>query len=1845
MKNSYSFFLIALVTAVALGVAAPHAVFAVNSGIDPAVEELKKELVDFQKEVLLLRNATAGGKPVPPASLQRFRDKVNLFRKRVTDLKSKIRGSASGATPLVPESAKPLPQAADESDASLVAVPSPKRPAQLPKPLKDVEVANAAKKGDAGEQVKKVQSFLKEFPEIYPNGLATGYYGDQTEKAVKKFQEKVGIKQSGEVDDKTKEVLNLLLVAGEKKKPPKITDVTPSTGSAGITVTLTGKGFTPENNSIMMRGKIVAAGLQSYDNNTQIDFILTSDTPCSAGSKKACPMKVVNANGISNAKPFKLTEFLLTPPGVATTTPSVPPPPAPTPPPPPPVPVDTTAPVRSNGLPSGELAYGTKSATLSLATDKNATCKYATAAGIAYSSMTLQFATTGGLSHSSNLTGLEDGKSYNYYVRCTDSAGNANTDDFVIAFSTASPPKPVITSLSPAKGSPGVSVTILGSAFTATGNSVNFAGTAAATNVSSTDGKTLAFNVPSGTTCQIGHTCAVSVMNINGTSNESSFLMTQAITPVRVVFPNGGENLVQGVDFRLSWTGGTDRVDVVLVEETAVDGQDPSEFIVGWIATSTKPNSTVTWNVKTVCSADGSVCANVAPGKYKIMALSEDEIGALTIWDDLANLPGNWDLSNSAFTVSPSATLTVVVPNGGEVGSKNSAFIVCWATIDLKSKAVKIELLKNGISYRTINSYYPQPSGTGAFITNWTIPDDVPEGADYQVKVSDVALPAQNDTSDKPFSIVAATSAIKVYQPYSSTIWYSGFDGPVQWYGANITSKTAHINLWKGGFFYRNLASNVLQSYYPGGASYTTGYFWRKVAIPADLPNGSDYAVEIADAGDPSIRGFSSPFVVVQYPSYMTVKGKMVDYLNKTPVVSNIQTWDGSYYWYNAPTNSNGEFSMVATTSDILLSRGHSFWAYPAGYDYKYWSIRSNTWGLYAYVQVFPFIGPSRSFPVSSGEVDLGGLPFWPFVDSGSAISDIPIRSSINYRSPDTGQSTFNIWYYRNFTNSQYLWKAIPQALDVWARIEDKPGNVYYSPMLNLPAAPRVLSKTLSLFNQTPQWEPYTISAYAYYYPSLLKVGTPLSYGYAYAYGGVAPYAWSVLSGALPPGINLNSSTGAISGSSTQAGVFDSVLRVRDANNVNGVVPQLRFDIRTAEGAEVSLIKVLDPQARVEMYPGGAYAISWDSFGITGKSVVFDLYKGGSFLRKIAGFAQSAEAGRYYYYWQIPQDLAGGNDYSIRISDLNNSATYGESDVFLIQEKQNANWSDGGNVKYSPSLSFQHATSTNPSVQYRLYEQRPSQTSWALAGTFTGLKCYQWTPSGKWQLYLGCYSWYPNPSWSLQYQTYAPASEFPTGEYAYEFREVDNAGNETLLTHWKLRALETTSITSPTSVDSPLTSASLAPTIRWSVPKDWPTTLEKPYRVNIQEAFTGKSIHSMWGLTAPSDTAGFRTYDGPALDPTKKYTATVTYRRSLIDPTTARYTEYISMSSGAATFWFDQYVPPPPVSISTESLPAGMILTSYNAALTATGGITPYKWSMVSGTTTLPQGFTLDSYGRIYGWPSQQGIFKFTVGVTDALGGTATKDLSIEIKPDTGAYWSGGSGTNPLYSQYVRFGYTNGKPADVSVFKLYQKTPGETSFKAAGTFSGITETCGANFIPTDSLWRLYFACGTSYRYWHAQLKSSYAASFFPVGEYDYYVAAVGGDGQEASITPILKQFALDRTKIVSPTEAQSPIAFSTPKFEWTVAQTNWPSGVSQPYFGISVYPEGSYSSVYYKGVYGKVGVPTASYVYDGATPLDPAKKYIVNIQNYGQTTLDSASLTKTSYISMLDAVTRFWIGQ
>ena len=97
--------------------------------------------------------------------------------------------------------------------------------------------------------------------------------------------------------------------------------------------------------------------------------------------------------------------------------------------------VTKDAPVRSAGKPNAALAEGTTEVEISLETEDVATCRYSTLVGQSYETMSETFSTTGGRTHSRLITGLTDQTLYKYYVRCQDSDGETNSDDFLIFFS------------------------------------------------------------------------------------------------------------------------------------------------------------------------------------------------------------------------------------------------------------------------------------------------------------------------------------------------------------------------------------------------------------------------------------------------------------------------------------------------------------------------------------------------------------------------------------------------------------------------------------------------------------------------------------------------------------------------------------------------------------------------------------------------------------------------------------------------------------------------------------------------------------------------------------------------------------------------------------------------------------------------------------------------------------------------------------------------------------------------------------------------------------------------------------------------------------------------------------------------------------------------------------------------------------------------------------------------------------------------------------------------------------------------------------------------------------------
>ncbi len=115
---------------------------------------------------------------------------------------------------------------------------------------------------------------------------------------------------------------------------------------------------------------------------------------------------------------------------------------------------------------------------------------------------------------------------------------------------------------------------------------------------------------------------------------------------------------------------------------------------------------------------------------------------------------------------------------------------------------------------------------------------------------------------------------------------------------------------------------------------------------------------------------------------------------------------------------------------------------------------------------------------------------------------------------------------------------------------------------------------------------------------------------------------------------------------------------------------------------------------------------------------------------------------------------------------------------------------------------------------------------------------------------------------------------------------------------------------------------------------------------------------------------------------------------------TAKVVDSTGTAAGTTTANCSIVISPPAITLACPT-GTGQVGVPYSSALVATGGVSPYTFSITSG--SLPPGLTLNtSTGAITGTPTTAGTFNFTAQVVDSTGkaaGTTTANCSIVINP------------------------------------------------------------------------------------------------------------------------------------------------------------------------------------------------------------------------------------------------------
>jgi len=172
-----------------------------------------------------------------------------------------------------------------------------------------------------------------------------------------------------------------------------------------------------------------------------------------------------------------------------------------------------------------------------------------------------------------------------------------------------------------------------------------------------------------------------------------------------------------------------------------------------------------------------------------------------------------------------------------------------------------------------------------------------------------------------------------------------------------------------------------------------------------------------------------------------------------------------------------------------------------------------------------------------------------------------------------------------------------------------------------------------------------------------------------------------------------------------------------------------------------------------------------------------------------------------------------------------------------------------------------------------------------------------------------------------------------------------------------------------------------------------------------------------------------------------------------------------SVTSGSAIFT----VSPgscPTISLSPATLPDGAAGAAYNQTVTASGGQSPYSFSVTSG--SLPSGISLSSGGVLSGTPGFGGASNFTISANDANGCSGSQSYtltvtgcpSITLSPTTLPDGTVGSS----YSQTIT---ASGGTAPYTFTVTSGSLPAGLSLATDGTLSGSPTAGGtSNFTVT-----------------------------------------------------------------------------------------------------------------------------------------------------------------------------------
>ncbi|UKJ09251.1 putative Ig domain-containing protein [Solitalea lacus] len=262
----------------------------------------------------------------------------------------------------------------------------------------------------------------------------------------------------------------------------------------------------------------------------------------------------------------------------------------------------------------------------------------------------------------------------------------------------------------------------------------------------------------------------------------------------------------------------------------------------------------------------------------------------------------------------------------------------------------------------------------------------------------------------------------------------------------------------------------------------------------------------------------------------------------------------------------------------------------------------------------------------------------------------------------------------------------------------------------------------------------------------------------------------------------------------------------------------------------------------------------------------------------------------------------------------------------------------------------------------------------------------------------------------------------------------------------------------------------------------------------------------------------------------------------------------------------------PTITITPTSLTVATVASAYSKSITASGGTSPYTYSVTTG--ALPAGLSLSSSGTLSGTPTAGGTFNFTVKATDAGSFTGTTAYTLTVNAPTITITPTSLTAGMVGSVYNQSITVSGGTAPYTYSISAGSLPDGLTLSPDGTLSGTPTTTGTfNFTlkATDASTGAgpYTEIST---YTFTVNSITITPPSLPEGrEASPYNQSITASGGTAPYTYTITAGVLPAGLTLSSSGTLSGTPTSSGTSTFTVTATDASTGSGAPYKGSSVY--------------------------------------------------------------------------